>query len=56
MGKSIGILYLCTGPYKLFWEDFYHTFQTNFLPETEKYYYVYSERFDGAFDKYKTCR
>ena len=25
MKKSIGILYICTGPYYLFWEDFYNS-------------------------------
>lgn len=36
--KSIGILYLCTGPYKLFWEDYYNSFEKNFLLDYEKLY------------------
>ena len=53
MNRSIGILYLCTGPYKLFWEDFYNSFEDNFLPNTEKNYYVYCDNFDDGFDNYK---
>lgn len=36
MKKSIGILYICTGPYYLFWEDFYNSCEKNFLPNYEK--------------------
>lgn len=41
--KSIGILYICTGPYCLFWEDFYNTFEKNFLPGFEKKYFVFTD-------------
>lgn len=41
--KKIGIYYLCTGPYVLFWEDFFTTFEKNFLPNTEKHYYVFTD-------------
>lgn len=41
--KKIGIYYLCTGPYVLFWEDFFITFEKNFLPNTEKHYYVFTD-------------
>lgn len=41
--KKIGIYYLCTGPYVLFWEDFFTTFEKNFLPSTEKHYYVFTD-------------
>lgn len=40
---NIGILYICTGPYVLFWEDFYKSFEKNFLPNTEKKYYVFTD-------------
>ena len=43
MKKSIGILYICTGPYALFWEDFYNTFNEKFLPGVDKYYYVFTD-------------
>lgn len=52
MAKSIGILYLCTGPYKLFWEDFYNTFQEHFLQNTEKFYYVFSDNCGGTLEKF----
>ena len=43
MAKTIGILYLCTGPYRLFWDDFYDSLEANFLPETEKRYFVFCD-------------
>ena len=43
MTKSIGILYICTGPYVLFWKDFYESFEKNFLPSYEKRYYVFTD-------------
>lgn len=43
MTKSIGILYICTGPYVLFWKDFYELFEKNFLPSYEKRYYVFTD-------------
>lgn len=43
MKKSIGVLYICTGPYILFWKDFYESFEKNFLPEFEKKYYVFTD-------------
>lgn len=43
MKKSIGILYICTGPYVLFWKDFYESFEKNFLPGYEKRYYVFTD-------------
>ena len=43
MDKSIGILYICTGPYYLFWEDFYKSFQEKFLRNTKKKYFVFTD-------------
>lgn len=43
MNKSIGILYICTGPYCLFWEDFYKTFEDKFLPNFNKKYFVFTD-------------
>lgn len=53
MRKNIGILYLCTGPYKLFWDDYYNSFEKNFLQDYDKYYYVFAEKFDQVLEKYK---
>lgn len=41
--KSIGILYICTGPYALFWNDFYQSFEKNFIKGYEKRYYVFTD-------------
>ena len=41
--KSIGILYICTGPYALFWDDFYQSFERNFINDYEKRYYVFTD-------------
>lgn len=43
MKKSIGILYLCTGPYVLFWEDFFRSFEEKFMPDVEKKYFVFTD-------------
>ena len=43
MTKSIGILYICTESYVLFWKDFYESFEKNFLPSYEKRYYVFTD-------------
>lgn len=43
MKKTIGILYICTGPYYLFWKDFYKSFEKNFLPNYEKKYFVFTD-------------
>ncbi len=44
MQKSIGILYICTGPYVVFWKDFFDTFEKNFLPDLQKNYYVFTDQ------------
>lgn len=43
MTGSIGILYICTGPYALFWKDFYESFEKKFLPDFKKNYYVFTD-------------
>ena len=43
MGNSIGILYICTGNYIVFWEGFHDSFEKNFLPDTTKNYYVFTD-------------
>lgn len=47
--KKIGILYICTGEYSVFWKDFYTSFEKNFLPNTEKHYFVFTDT-DVLFD------
>ena len=41
--KTIGILYIATGPYIAFWEDFYKTFESKFLTDFERHYYVFTD-------------
>lgn len=41
--KKIGILYICTGAYSVFWKNFYETFEEKFLPNTEKHYFVFTD-------------
>jgi hypothetical protein len=44
--KKIGILYICTGPYILFWEDFYKSFENKFIKDYEKHYFVFTNSND----------
>lgn len=41
--KSIGILYISTGQYTIFWENFYKSFEKFFLLDMEKHYYVFTD-------------
>lgn len=40
---KIGILYICTGKYSIFWKDFFETCELNFLPGSEKHYFVFTD-------------
>jgi hypothetical protein len=42
--ERIAIVYICTGKYNLFWEDFFKTFEEKFLENTEKHYFVFTEQ------------
>lgn len=42
--KKIGILYICTGNYSVFWEDFYKTFEQFFCKKSEIHYFVFSDK------------
>ena len=37
---TIGMLYICTGKYTVFWPEFYETFSRNFLPGCKKEYFI----------------
>lgn len=41
---KVAILYICTGKYTVFWEKFYESFERNFLPASEKTYFVFSDK------------
>lgn len=40
---KIGILYVCTGKYTVFWKEFYETCEKFLLPSDEKYYFVFTD-------------
>ena len=48
---KIGILYICTGKYKIFWKDFYLTCEKNFITEAEKHYFVFTDSPKIDFEK-----
>ncbi|MCT7568955.1 family 6 glucosyltransferase [Aliarcobacter butzleri] len=41
--NKIGILFICTGEYWKFWEDFYRSCEKNFLIEEEKHYFIFTD-------------
>jgi hypothetical protein len=45
MKKTIGILYICTGKYNIFWKDFYESSENYFLKEENysKEYFVFTD-------------
>ncbi len=40
---KIGILYICTGKYSIFWKDFYKSSEEKFLIDHEKHYFVFTD-------------
>ena len=40
---KVGILYICTGTYVEFWEEFYKSSEEKLLTECEKHYYVFTD-------------
>ena len=40
---KIGILYICTGKYDVFWKDFYLSCEKYFIPNCEKHYFIYTD-------------
>lgn len=41
--SKIGILYIATGRYTIFWEEFYQSAEQYFMPECEKHYFVFTD-------------
>lgn len=41
--KSIGVFYICTGKYNIFWEKFYKSSEQYFCPGIKKYYFVFTD-------------
>lgn len=52
--SSTGILYLCTGKYELFFDDFYQSFEEKFLPGAQKRFFVFTDS-ERLKTKYKNC-
>ena len=40
---TVAMLYICTGKYDVFWKDFYLSSEKYFLPDCEKFYYVFTD-------------
>lgn len=43
MMNKTAILYICTGTYVAFWEDFFQSMEEKFLPHTHKEYFVFTD-------------
>lgn len=41
--EKVGILYICTGKYNIFWEGFYKSSEKFLLPHCEKTYFVFTD-------------
>lgn len=41
--KKVGILYICTGQYKVFWPEFYESAERYFLKNSEVHYFVFTD-------------
>lgn len=40
---NVGLLYICVGKYDIFFNQFYKSFQRNFLPGAKKIYFVFTD-------------
>jgi len=47
---KIGILYICTSKYIIFWDSFYRSAEKFLLPEHEKHYFVFT---DGSINTHE---
>lgn len=41
---SVAILYVCTGKYICFWDEFFRSCEDHFLPATPKHYFVFTDQ------------
>ena len=46
---KIAILYICTGKYYIFWENFYNSAQKNLFPYETKHFFVFSDKILVAY-------
>ena len=47
--KVVGILYICTGKYNQFWEEFYISSEKYLLPNIKKQYFVFTDNENLSF-------
>ena len=47
---KIGILYICTGKYTVFWDGFYVSAEKYLLPDYEKHYFVFTDGEINCYD------
>lgn len=40
---TVAMLYICTGQYRVFWPEFYRSFEKNFLPDCPRTYFVFTD-------------
>lgn len=40
---KIGVFYICTGKYDIYWDQFYKSAEKNFCPKDEKHYFVFTD-------------
>lgn len=41
--EKVGILYVCTGRYAVFWDSFYRSCEEKFLTDVEKHYFLFTD-------------
>lgn len=46
---KVGVFYIVTGRYKVFWPEFLESFKTKFLPEAERHIYLFTDEEEDFF-------
>lgn len=54
-GLHVAILYICTGKYSVFWEDFYRSMERYFLRQSKVEYFVFTDA-DKLYDEERNLR
>ena len=49
-GFRVAVLYICTGRYSVFWEEFYRSMEKYFLKESKIEYFVFTDT-DKLYDE-----
>lgn len=56
MNKTVGIIFVGTGKYHAFFEDFYYSVNKYFLPKHKKIFFVFTDANNLSLDKFKKKR